>query len=175
MRRSTIRAESACVLEVGRYVAGIVECHASPRALDALVAPAGVQACRVAPDELLLLMAPARLDEVMRRSTAHLAVLEPGGLVVDQSDGWTIFGLPGEAGQQALRQLTEMPLPARRPAFLQGSVAGGAAKLILLPGIAFLLVPFALRDHLERRLRDVGAPGEVKVATAESLFAGPEA
>ncbi len=160
------------MLEVGRHAAGIVECHANPRALDALTMPTGVHLCRVAPDELLLLMAPPRLEEILRRATAHLAVVDPGGLVVDQSDGWTIFGLPGEEGALALRQLAAMPLPERRPAFLQGAVAGGPAKLLLLPGIVYLLVPFALRDHLERRLREVCAPTSVRIDGAESPFPG---
>ena len=49
------------------------------------------------------------------------------------------------------------PFPERRPAFLQGAVAGGSAKLLMLPGVVLLLVPFALRDHVERRLREVCA------------------
>jgi hypothetical protein len=170
------------VLEIGRFRAALVECHASARALDALTVPAGTHLCRVTPDELLLLGAPERLDELLRRAIAQLAVVEPGGLVVDQSDGWTIFSLPGEAGLLALRQLSFLPIPERRPAFLQGSVAGGPAKLLFLDGLVHLLVPFALRDHLAGRLRDVlgvsgigggvGGVGTVRVADAEAPFVG---
>ncbi len=163
------------MLEIGRFCAGIVECHASPRTLDALKVPAGVHRCRVAPDELLLLAAPSRTEELLRRATAHLAVVEPGAIAVDQSDGWTIFGLPGrlpdDEGMLALRQLAMIPFPERRPAFVQGAVAGGSAKLLLLPGIVFLLVPFALRDHVERRLREVGG-GTLRIAAEEIPFAG---
>jgi hypothetical protein len=161
------------VLEVGRFRAGLVECHASARALDTLTVPAGAHLCRVAPDELLLLGAPERIDELLRRAIAQLAVVEPGALVVDQSDGWTIFSLPGEAGLLALRQLSFLPIPERRPAFLQGAVAGGPAKLLFVDGLVHLLVPFALRDHLARRLRDLfaaGGVGAVHIADAEAPF-----
>lgn len=166
------------MLEIARFHACLIACHGSAPALDALAVPAGVQALRVAPDELLLLAPPARTDELLRRATAHLAVVEPGAVAVDQSDGWAIFGLPGhlpghssiDEGLLALRQLTVMPLPDRRPAFVQGAVAGGPAKLLLLPGIVHLLVPFALRDHVERRLRDVVAPAGVRIAESETPF-----
>jgi hypothetical protein len=165
------------VLEIGRLYAGVVECHASPRTLDALTAPAGVHLCRVAPDELLLLAAPSRTDELLRRATAQLVVAEPGALVVDQSDGWAIFRLPGnlpghlpDEGMLALSQLALFAMPARRPSFVQGAVAGGAAKLLLLPGFVLLLVPYALRDHVARRLREVGAGFAVQLADDESPY-----
>lgn len=160
------------MLEIGRCHAAIVECHAGAAALDALKVPAGVHACRVAPDELLLLAAPARVAELLQRATAHLAVVEPGALVVDQSDGWTIFSLAGDGGLTALSQLAQFPIRERRPAFLQGAVAGGAAKLLLLPGVVHLLVPFALGDHVEGRLRDVCAARPFRLAPAEAPFAG---
>ncbi len=163
------------MLEVGRFYAAIVECHATAATLDALAVPPRVHACRVAPEELLLLAPPNLADDLLRRAKSHLAVVEPAALAVDQSDGWTIFGLPGELpgdeGMLALRQLAMMPLPQRRPAFVQGAVAGGAAKLLLLPGIVFVLVPFPLRDHVERRLREVGG-GALRIAAAEVPFAG---
>lgn len=160
------------MLEIGRFHAGIVECHASAAALDALAVPPGVHACRVAPDELLLLASPSRTDELLRRAMATLAVAEPGALVVDQSDGWTIFGLPGEEGMRTLRQLALFPFPERRPAFAQGAVAAGAAKLLMLPGVVLLLVPFALRDHVERRLREVCASAPLTMSVVEAPFLG---
>ncbi|MBP9144705.1 MAG: hypothetical protein KBF21_12265 [Thermoanaerobaculia bacterium] len=159
------------MLEIGRFHAAIVECHAGAAALDALRIPADVHACRVAPDELLLLAAPARAAELLQRASAHLAVVEPGALVADQSDGWTIFSLAGDGGMSALAQLAQFPIRERRPAFLQGAVAGGAAKLLLLPGVVHILVPFALRDHVEGRLRDVCAARPFRLATSESPFA----
>ena len=162
------------MLEIARFRACVVECHGSAPALDALAVPSGVQALRVAPDELLLLAPPARADELLRRAMAHLAVVEAEALAVDQSDGWTIFGLPGhlpgDEGMTALRQLVLMPLPRRRPAFVQGALAGGPAKLVLLPEIVLLLVPYPLRDHVAGRLRDVAAPGGVRIAELEIPF-----
>jgi len=81
------------------------------------------------------------------------------------------LSLFGEAGRVALRTLSALPFPATRPAFLQGAVAGGPAKLLLLAGVAYLLVPYPLRDHLERRLREIGG-AEARIAAEESPFAG---
>ena len=162
------------MLEVGRFCAAIVECHATAAALDALAVPPHVHTFRVAPEELLLLAPPNLADDLLRRAKSHLAVVEPGALAVDQSDGWTIFGLPGhlpgDEGMTALRQLVLMPLPRRRPAFVQGALAGGPAKLVLLPEIVLLLVPYPLRDHVAGRLRDVAAPGGVRIAELEIPF-----
>ena len=102
------------MLEIGRFHAAIVECHAGEAALDALKVPAGVHACRVAPDEMLLLAAPSRLDELLQRATAHLAVVEPGALALDQSDGWAIFSLPGDSGLSVLMHLALFSMPKRR-------------------------------------------------------------
>ena len=158
------------MLEIGRFHAAIVECHAAAAALDALKVPPGAHACRVAPDELLLIAAPGRLDELLQRARAHLAVVEPGALVLDQSDGWTIFSLAGDGGMTALSQLALFPIRQRRPAFVQGAVAGVSAKLLLESGVIHLLVPCAAGDHVAGRLRDVCAARPFRLAAGEAPF-----
>lgn len=160
------------MLEIQRTGATILECHASVPVLDALPAWAGVAQLRVAADELLLLAPPALGDEWLSQVTAHLAKAEPGALVVDQSDGWAIFSLRGDEPLAALRKLAVLPLPDARPAFVQGAVAGGSAKLLLLPGVVHLLVPFPLRDHVERRLRDVCDAARTRIDSGEVALEG---
>lgn len=163
------------MLEIQRSHAAIVECHASALALQAMPAMPRVHACRVAPDELLLVAPPSLGDEVLRRAKAHLASAEPGTLVLDQSDGWAVFSLRGDDVLEPLRKLAVIPFPEARPAFIQGAVAGGSAKLLLLPGVAHLLVPFPLRDYLERRLRDVCDAARTHIAPGEVAFASAAA
>jgi len=158
-------------LEIRRSCAAVIECHASAAALQSLPALPGVHGCRVAPDELLLLAASSLVDEVLRQARTLLASAEPDTLVVDQSDGWVIFSLHGEAALELLRMLSVLPFPEARPAFVQGAVAGGSAKLLLLPGVGHLLVPYPLRDHIDRRLREAGG-ARVRIATTETPFAG---
>lgn len=159
------------MLEIQRSHAAIVECHASPLALQSMPAMPRVHVCRVAPDELLLVAPPSLGDEVLRRATAHLTSAEPETLVLDQSDGWAVFSLRGDDVMEPLRKLAVFPFPEARPAFVQGAVAGGPAKLLLLPGVVHLLVPFPLRDHLERRLRDVCDAARTRIAHGEVAFA----
>lgn len=159
------------MLEIQRCHAAIVECHAGASALDALPAQPAVERCRVAPDELLLVAPPAMLDDVLRRAAAHLAGAEPAALVLDQSDGWAIFTLRGDDAMAPLARLSVIAFPTTRPAFVQGAVAGGSAKLLLLSGAVHLLVPFPLRDHLKRRLRDVCDAARTRIAPGEAPFA----
>ena len=158
-------------LEIGRSCAAVIECHASAAALTSLPALPGVHACRVASDELLLLAPPSLGDEVLRLAKAYLTSVEPGTLVLDQSDGWVIFSLHGEAAMEELRMLSVIPFPEARPAFVQGAVAGGSAKLLLLPGVVHLLVPYPLRDHVDRRLREAGGV-RVRITTEEAPITG---
>lgn len=114
--------------DIERTHTAVVACHASPAALDALLAVPGTFECRVAPDELLLVAPPWMLAECERRAAEHFASVEPTALVVDQSDGWSGFSLRGDEAPAVFAQLSAIPLPVRRPAFVQGAVAGGSAK-----------------------------------------------
>ncbi len=144
---------------IERIRAGIVECHAGAGALDALPLLAQAHACRVAPDELLLVTAPDKVDGVIRTATAHLSAVEASTLVVDQSDAWAVFTLRGNDAMVLLLQLSANPFPETRPAVVQGAVAGGAAKVLLLEDAIHVLVPYVLRHHLTERLQDVYGPG----------------
>jgi hypothetical protein len=134
---------------------GIVACLASPGTLAAFPAVSDAHACRVAPDELWLVAPPARVPEIERFAAQHLAGAEPTALVLDESDGWTGFTLGGDEGPRVFAQLSAVPLPETRPAFVQGAVAGGPAKVLLLQGGIHVLVPSTLRHHVAARLRDV--------------------
>lgn len=157
------------MLDIQRSYAAIIACHASAAALDSMPARSRVHPCRVAADELLLLAPPSLGEEVLRQATAHVTGAERGTLVLDQSDGWVIFSLRGDDAMRPLRQLSVIPFPDTRPAFVQGAVAGGAAKVLLLADVVHLLVPFALRQHVERRLRDV-CGASARIATRETPF-----
>lgn len=162
------------MLDIHRSHAAIVACHASASALDSMPAMPCVDVCRVAPDELLLLTSPSNGGEVLQRATTHLTNAEPATLVLDQSAGWAIFSLRGDDAMPPLLQLSAIPFPETRPAFVQGAVADGPAKVLLLPGVVHVLVPFALRHHLERRLRDVcDARARLAIDEAPLTYASP--
>jgi hypothetical protein len=157
------------VLSIERAHAAVVACFASPQALDTLPAYPDTHRCRVAPDELLLVTPPALLEDTERRAAAHFAAADPAALVLDQSDGWSAFTLRGDEADSVFARLSTVPLPAQRPAFLQGAVAGGGAKIIALDACLHLFVPSTLRHHLAARLGDVCGDPQV-IPAAEIAF-----
>ena len=160
------------MLDINRTNATVVACYADPQALDSLpVVPPGTHGCRVAPDELLLVAPPTERAETERWAADHFASADPSALVLDQSDGWSAFTLRGDEAPSVFAQLSEVPLPLRRRAFLQGAVAGGSAKVLLLDDAIHVLVPSTLRDNLAGRLRDV-CGGRAVVPDTELAFAG---
>lgn len=162
------------MLSIERTHAAIVACFASPQALDTLPAFHETHQCRVAPDELLLVAPPALLRDTERRAAAHFAAADPTALVLDQSDGWSVFTLRGDEADSVFAKLSTVPLPKERPAFVQGAVAGGSAKIIVLEGCLHLFVPSTLRHHLAARLQDVCGGGLV-IPAAEIAFASDPA
>ena len=163
------------MLDINRTNATVVACYADPRALDSLpVAPPGTHGCRVAPDELLLVAPPTERAETERWAADHFASADPSALVLDQSDGWSAFTLRGDEAPSVFAQLSDVPLPLRRRAFLQGAVAGGSAKILLLDDAIHVLVPSTLRDNFAGRLRDV-CGGRAVVPDTELAFAGDSA
>lgn len=157
------------MLSIERTHAAVVACYASPQALDSLPVVLETHDCRVAPDELLLIAPPALLVETERRAAEHFAAVEPTALVLDQSDGWSAFTLRGDEADSVFAQLSAVPLPIGRPAFVQGAVAGGSAKILLFDGVIHVLVPSTLRYHLAARLHDV-CRGQPLVPATEIAF-----
>jgi hypothetical protein len=100
-------------------------------------------AYRVAADEQLLL--GARADELLAAAAA-------APLAIDHSDGFAAFVLAGERVEEAFARLAEFPLPAERPAFVQGLVAHVGAKVVVRDAELLLLVPSALGHHVRARV-----------------------
>jgi hypothetical protein len=153
----------------------VIACHAHPDALDALAHAAPLVA-RVAPDELLLLGRPAAAAEIEPAAAADLRKADPHALVVDQSDGWTCWTLAGDSAGEAFARLSAVPLPAERPRFVQGAVAGLQSKVFAGRGrIDVLVVSTAghfLRERILAACRDL-KPVELAPAEVRPLGAAP--
>jgi sarcosine oxidase gamma subunit len=150
------------VLERDALPADVVGCFARPAALDRL-AEASEFSVRVAPDELLVLGERERLAEL----AAALSPLDPGGLALDLSSGFSLFILRGEARAEAFCRLSAIELP-EPPALLQGLVAQVPAKVLVREQELVLIVSSALGHHLRERVlvacADL-APSELPVET----------
>lgn len=157
------------MVSIERSRAAVIACYATPEALASLPAIPGVCECRVAPDEELLVASPADLAETERRAAEHLAATEPGALVLDQSDGWSMFTLRGDEAPSVFAQLSAVPLPMGRQAFVQGAFAGGSAKFLVFDDVIHVLVPSTLRHYIAIRLKDV-CGSRAMLSDAETVF-----
>jgi hypothetical protein len=112
---------------------------ADPAAIDGLVAalPAQRTFLRLAPDDVLVIGA------------ADVAVDDPDAIVEPES-GF----VAADVDLAVVARHTEWPLPAERPAFAQGSVAGVPARVSLVrdDGRATLITAAAYADELAARL-----------------------
>lgn len=160
------------MLELRPSKAAVIACLGALEALDAIVLD-GTFPCRVAPDELLLLGRPGVGGELLERALARLAELDPGGVAVDQSDGWSAYTLAGSGRNEAYARLSAVPLPRERPTFVQGAVAGLQAKIVADDDCLHLLVVSSVGHHLRHRLATVAADLGIREAPSAALVVRP--
>jgi sarcosine oxidase gamma subunit len=138
------------VLELIATDAAIIACHAPGGALDGVGAPAGAVALRIAPDELWLVGPLEARDGLALAARSALGAAAP--LVVDQSDGWTVWTVRGDRHSTVLDRLMLAPVPARRPVFVQGAITGVPGKVLAVLGAVHLFVPAPVGHHLRDRI-----------------------
>ena len=141
-------------LELSRTPVSLAACHGTREALDALEAttsiPERLDALRIAPDELLVVGEPGAAEDLVAALGARLSALDPGGLCVDATDGWTVWTLTGEAWPEAFAMLSTVRL--QDAGFAQGQVADVPAKVSARSGRVHLLVPSSVEEHVRRRI-----------------------
>jgi glycine cleavage system aminomethyltransferase T len=137
------------VLELRETRAELVTCVADAAAIDA-VAAAGVSAdvFRVAPDEALVVSDADRdalVDEVARAAMRE----DRDAVVVDATDGWSVWAIEGDAATQALVRLSRLDPVA---GFAQGEVGRVPAKVVVEPSRIRVLVPAMWGETVRRRI-----------------------
>ena len=157
-----------------RASVAIIACYASAATLDTLPSPRGAHLCRIAPEELWVVAARNEGSAILSAVAAYLTTHEPSALAIDQSDGWVVRSLFGDDALTMLAQLCVFRFPDMRPEFVQGSVAGAPAKVLLLFGSVHVFVPYPLRHYLDSRLLDVGgAASQVGLEMSSFSFGTP--
>jgi hypothetical protein len=146
----------------------IVACHGPAAALAQLAAGAPGFTGRVATDELWLLGDRSRRESLLGQARAGL----PGGLVVDQTDGWAMWTVRGEGGGEVLDRLMLAAVPAGGSGWVQGAIAGVAGKVIAREAALHILVPACLGHHLRDRVVAACADLGVRVAAEEPFRLG---
>lgn len=110
---------------------------------DRVEPPAGSALLRVASNEVML-VGTDDADGVR-------ADVSGAALVEAVSDAWTSFVLDGPDASEAFARVSELRLPAT--GWIQGEVAGAAAKVLVEAGRVTILVPANLTAHVDERLR----------------------
>lgn len=144
------------MVELVAFEVGVVMVVADPAACDAI--PGDRHALRLAPDEAMVLSEPGSLPTVLASVADAVAALDPHAVVLDATDGWSVWGLRGDEVDAAFARLSALEPP--RDGFVQGEVAGVPAKVVATPGGVDMLVPSMLgaylRDAVLRRCRGIG-------------------
>ena len=141
------------MLRIEPTEAAIIACLAKPEVL-AGVAGAGAFRAVVARDEVWLIGGARRRSQLLDLARAQV---EPaGGLVVDQTDGWSMWTVRGQGAEVLWRRLSVIPVPSSRPAFVQGAVAAVPGRTIFAEGAIHVLVPSPVGHHLRERMLEAG-------------------
>lgn len=143
------------MLEIHPTDAAVIACSADPAALARLAAPADAVPARVAPDELWWIGPLGHREALL--AAAQTALAGANALVVDQTDGWDVWTIRGGDHLAVLDRLMLAPLPAERPAFVQGAITGVPGKVLAVSGAAHLFVPSPVGHHLRARILTVMA------------------
>jgi hypothetical protein len=113
---------------------------ASPTALDAAQWPAESLVLRLAPDELLIIPA-----------LAQVTLADPHAIIIAEG-GYAGVWLPAADALDFLERACEWEIPAQRPAFAQGAVAGIPAKLWLEAERVLIITPAPYAAEFEERM-----------------------
>ena len=140
------------MLEITAAHAVIVSCMDERGVLDGMPEFAGAFTARIAPDELWLVGPAGAAAAVMEHANSYFSSAGSLGLAVDVSDGWSVLTVRGDGVMQAWTRFSENPVPAGRPAFVQGAVAAVATKAIVFDLVIHFICPAPLRHHLPQRI-----------------------
>jgi hypothetical protein len=144
-----------------------VRCFAPPEAIDQLATPAGALRGRIAPNEVVFVAAPGRGAELQRELESALASHGTRALVVDHTDGWSVFSISGEGADDVFRRVSMIPLPD--DGFFMGRVCDVATKAFRRGDRVDLMSGMEASRHVRDRLEHAGhAVGLRAVAAPET-------
>lgn len=140
------------MLDVTPSRTAIIACMDEPGVLDRMPDRPGAFAARIAPDELWLIGPAASASTLLAHAMNDFEGFGGAGLAVDVSDGWSVLTVTGAAVMDVWARFSENPIPAGRPCFVQGAVAGVMTRAIVLERRIHFVSPAPLGYHLPRRI-----------------------
>lgn len=140
------------MLEIIHSRTAIVSCMDERGVLDGMPDFVGAFKARTAPDELWLIGPASSAGALLAHASGHLGRAGSSGLAVDVSDGWSVLTVRGAGTAQVWERFSENPIPAGRPAFVQGAVAAVPTKAVVFDSLIHFLIPAPLGYHLPHRI-----------------------
>ncbi len=155
------------MLELVRLDASIVGVFAAPQAVAAVHAgPATV--CRVAPDEAMVVGGAGDGEPIVAALEASVGAIDPDGIVLETTDGWSGWTLRGDAVGEAFGCVSELEPPSE--GFIQGAVADVPVRVVVASDGFHLFVPAMWGAYLQERiLSDCAYLGVREMGPAEVL------
>jgi hypothetical protein len=144
------------VLEFRSAQSTVIHCFAEPDVLDAMHAPDGAMTFRIAGRELICMASGREGAAIMAALSAAIKNVDPNALLLDRSDGWSVFALSGEDCAKAFGRLCTTPLP-QAPGFFQGAIGTVPAKAVVLEDRIYLIVSSILGHHIRERILEACA------------------
>ena len=164
------------MFDVAESRPAIIACHDEPATLDRVADRPGVFRARIAPGELWLIGPSKATDALI---AVAIGSLRPAswGVVIDISDAWVAWTMSGCHREQAWARVSANPLPEKRPALIQGTVASLSTKTVVARSCLHVLAPSPLAHHLPLRLQsaalDLGPRLRAAVEFALELVTSP--
>lgn len=140
------------MLEITHSRTAIVSCMDEHSVLDDMPDFITAFKARIAPDELWFIGPASSACALMVHASGYLDRSGSSGLAVDVSDGWSVLTVKGAGSEQVWERFSENPIPAGRPAFVQGAVAAVPAKAVIFDSLIHFLTPAPLGYHLPHRM-----------------------
>jgi sarcosine oxidase gamma subunit family protein len=152
------------VLELIPTRASVVSSFATTDALAELSPPAGTYLCWIAADEAMLVGPPGEGTRRVWAVRDAVRNRDEDAVVLDVSDGWTLWTLAGGGAREAFLRLSDVELEAE--GYVQGDVARVPVRVIALGERLHLLVPAMWEEHLRDRIRAAASDLDLRTSPA---------
>ena len=126
--------------------------------LDAYTPPAATMAGRIAPNELVVVGDPSQAAAIVAHAEQALALLGTRAMVIDHTDGWSLFSLTGDDIEQVFARVSMLGLPdaADEPVFFMGRIAHVASKAFRRAGRIDIMTGSETTRHVADTLAHAG-------------------
>ena len=135
-----------------------IRCFGKEAVLDGLKQPAGTLIGRITPDEVIFVGEPGTAAALVEDLSGQLASEGTAALVVDHTDGWSLFSLVGEGVEEVFAREANWKLPVSNgePVFTVGKDCHVAGKVFVRPNRIDIMTGGEVIEHVHDSLLHAG-------------------